>query len=220
MQTALAPRDFARRARSLYADREAVVDGNLRWTYAEFLDRPSHHLPGRRGRRLPLHQGTQLREGQWPRERLRGPRGVRRRECESAGRVAAVAHAEFQPVGPVTTTRSGLVLRTTPNARAARAFHGSPLSRPCGSFARRFDFLEGDWNALCRLPLPDGTWGEGAGWPYINAHVCAVNTGGRVASDWSTSAITSSAASHPTLKRMNPSLMASPPQRARRSAVE
>src|SRR5258706_594372 len=39
MQTALTPLDFARRARSLYADREAVVDGNLRWTYAEFFDR-------------------------------------------------------------------------------------------------------------------------------------------------------------------------------------
>jgi fatty-acyl-CoA synthase len=39
MQTALTPIDFARRARSLYGDREAVVDGSLRFTYAEFLDR-------------------------------------------------------------------------------------------------------------------------------------------------------------------------------------
>jgi len=39
MQTALTPIDFARRARSLYGDREAVVDGPLRFTYGEFLDR-------------------------------------------------------------------------------------------------------------------------------------------------------------------------------------
>src|ERR1700716_1361006 len=31
--------DFARRARKLYGDREAVVDGDLRLTYAQFLDR-------------------------------------------------------------------------------------------------------------------------------------------------------------------------------------
>ena len=39
MQTPLTPLEFARRARSLYGDREAVVDGDQRWTYAEFLDR-------------------------------------------------------------------------------------------------------------------------------------------------------------------------------------
>ena len=39
MITPLTPLEFARRARSLYADREAVVDGDQRWTYAEFLDR-------------------------------------------------------------------------------------------------------------------------------------------------------------------------------------
>ena len=39
MQTALTPLEFARRARSLYGDREAVVDGSQRWSYAEFLDR-------------------------------------------------------------------------------------------------------------------------------------------------------------------------------------
>ena len=39
METPLTPLDFARRARKLYADREAVVDGDLRLTYAAFLDR-------------------------------------------------------------------------------------------------------------------------------------------------------------------------------------
>lgn len=39
METPLTPLEFARRARKLYADREAVVDGSLRWTYAEFFDR-------------------------------------------------------------------------------------------------------------------------------------------------------------------------------------
>jgi len=39
MQTPLTPLDFARRARRLYADCEAVVDGDSRFTYAAFLDR-------------------------------------------------------------------------------------------------------------------------------------------------------------------------------------
>ena len=39
MQTPLTPLDFARRARALYGDREAVVDGDQRWTYAQFFDR-------------------------------------------------------------------------------------------------------------------------------------------------------------------------------------
>jgi fatty-acyl-CoA synthase len=39
MKTALTPIDFARRTRSLYGDREAVIDGSLRLTYAEFLER-------------------------------------------------------------------------------------------------------------------------------------------------------------------------------------
>jgi fatty-acyl-CoA synthase len=39
MELPLSPLDFARRARRLYADREAVVDGDLRLTYGEFFDR-------------------------------------------------------------------------------------------------------------------------------------------------------------------------------------
>jgi fatty-acyl-CoA synthase len=39
METPLTPLDFARRARKLYADREAVVDGALRLTYEQFFDR-------------------------------------------------------------------------------------------------------------------------------------------------------------------------------------
>ena len=39
METPLTPLDFARRARKLYGDREAVVDGDLRLTYAEFFER-------------------------------------------------------------------------------------------------------------------------------------------------------------------------------------
>lgn len=26
-----------------------------------------------------------------------------------------------------------------------------------------FDFLEGEWEAACRFPRPDGSWGEGPG---------------------------------------------------------
>lgn len=39
METPLTPLDFARRARKLYADREALVDGATRRTYREFFDR-------------------------------------------------------------------------------------------------------------------------------------------------------------------------------------
>ncbi len=47
METPLTPLEFARRARSLYGDRLAVVDGDLRLTYAAFFartDRWSHVL--------------------------------------------------------------------------------------------------------------------------------------------------------------------------------
>jgi len=39
METPLTPIDFARRARKLYGDREAVVDGDLRLTYDQFFRR-------------------------------------------------------------------------------------------------------------------------------------------------------------------------------------
>jgi acyl-CoA synthetase (AMP-forming)/AMP-acid ligase II len=39
METPLTPLEFARRARKLYGDREAVVDGDLRLTYEQFFDR-------------------------------------------------------------------------------------------------------------------------------------------------------------------------------------
>ncbi|MBL4720607.1 MAG: AMP-binding protein, partial [Alphaproteobacteria bacterium] len=39
MDIALTPMAFAHRARRLYADREAVVDGDLRFTYAQFFER-------------------------------------------------------------------------------------------------------------------------------------------------------------------------------------
>ena len=39
MEVPLTPLEFARRSRALYPDREAVVDGALRLTYAQFFDR-------------------------------------------------------------------------------------------------------------------------------------------------------------------------------------
>ena len=38
METPLTPLEFARRSRKLYHERVAVVDGDSRWTYAQFLD--------------------------------------------------------------------------------------------------------------------------------------------------------------------------------------
>ena len=39
MKVSLTPLEFSRRARKLYADREAVVDGDLRLSYTQFFDR-------------------------------------------------------------------------------------------------------------------------------------------------------------------------------------
>src|SRR5215510_1128610 len=39
METPLTPLEFARRARALYSQREALVDGDCRWTYAQFFER-------------------------------------------------------------------------------------------------------------------------------------------------------------------------------------
>src|SRR5579885_1033460 len=39
MLVPLTPLEFARRTRTLYPDRQAVVDGDLRLTYAQFFDR-------------------------------------------------------------------------------------------------------------------------------------------------------------------------------------
>jgi fatty-acyl-CoA synthase len=39
MEVPLTPLEFARRSRALYPDREAIVDGALRLTYAQFFDR-------------------------------------------------------------------------------------------------------------------------------------------------------------------------------------
>jgi len=39
METPLTPLEFARRTRALYPDREALVDGALRLSYAQFFDR-------------------------------------------------------------------------------------------------------------------------------------------------------------------------------------
>src|SRR5216117_4201794 len=39
METPLTPLEFARRARKLYPDRVALIDGTSHWTYAQFLDR-------------------------------------------------------------------------------------------------------------------------------------------------------------------------------------
>src|SRR4029450_9830068 len=39
MEVALTPLEFARRTRALYADREALVDGDLRLSYEQFFQR-------------------------------------------------------------------------------------------------------------------------------------------------------------------------------------
>src|SRR6059058_977444 len=39
METPLTPLEFARRARKVYPEQIAVIDGESRWSYAQFLDR-------------------------------------------------------------------------------------------------------------------------------------------------------------------------------------
>ena len=58
METALSPIEFARRARRLYADREAVVDGNRRFTYGEFLTRCDRWSAALQG--LGVRQGDRV----------------------------------------------------------------------------------------------------------------------------------------------------------------
>ncbi len=58
MEFPLTPLEFARRARKLYPHREAVIDGELRWTYAQFFhrcDRFSSAL-----QRMGLKQGDRV----------------------------------------------------------------------------------------------------------------------------------------------------------------
>src|SRR6266852_329288 len=58
METALTPLDFARRARKLYPEREAVIDGELRLTYAQFFDRCDRWSSGLQ--RLGIKQGDRV----------------------------------------------------------------------------------------------------------------------------------------------------------------
>ncbi|PYI74837.1 MAG: o-succinylbenzoate--CoA ligase, partial [Verrucomicrobia bacterium] len=39
METPLTPLEFARRARKIYPEQIAVIDGESHWSYAQFLDR-------------------------------------------------------------------------------------------------------------------------------------------------------------------------------------
>ena len=58
MEIPLTPMEFARRARRLYSDREAVVDGDLRFTYGQFLDRCDRWSSALQG--LGVEQGDRV----------------------------------------------------------------------------------------------------------------------------------------------------------------
>ncbi len=58
METPLTPLEFGRRARKLYSDRTAVVDGDLRWTYAQFLERCDRWSSGLQ--KLGVSQGDRV----------------------------------------------------------------------------------------------------------------------------------------------------------------
>src|ERR1700730_2389779 len=58
METPLTPLEFTRRARKLYGDREAVVDGDLRLTYEQFFDRCDRWSAALQG--LGVRQGDRV----------------------------------------------------------------------------------------------------------------------------------------------------------------
>jgi acyl-CoA synthetase (AMP-forming)/AMP-acid ligase II len=58
METALTPLEFARRARRLYSDREAVADNDLRLTYGEFFERCDRWSAALQG--LGVQQGDRI----------------------------------------------------------------------------------------------------------------------------------------------------------------
>src|ERR1700731_117502 len=58
METPLSPLDFARRTRRLHADREAVLDGQLRLSYRQFFDRCDRWSAALQG--LGVRQGDRV----------------------------------------------------------------------------------------------------------------------------------------------------------------
>jgi fatty-acyl-CoA synthase len=58
METPLTPLEFARRARKLYADREAIVDGTVRLSYRQFFDRCDRWSAARQ--RLGVRHGDRV----------------------------------------------------------------------------------------------------------------------------------------------------------------
>src|SRR6185295_1822054 len=58
MEVPLTPLEFARRTRALYADREALVDGDLRLTYEQFFQRCDRWSSALQG--LGVQQGDRV----------------------------------------------------------------------------------------------------------------------------------------------------------------
>ena len=58
METPLTPLEFARRARKLYSDREAVVDGSTRLSYGQFFERCDRWSAALQG--LGVRQGDRV----------------------------------------------------------------------------------------------------------------------------------------------------------------
>ena len=58
METPLTPIEFARRARRLYSEREALVDGSLRFTYNQFFDRCDRWSSALQ--KFGIHQGDRV----------------------------------------------------------------------------------------------------------------------------------------------------------------
>ena len=58
MEVALTPLELVRRCRTLYPTREAVIDGDRRWTYAQFLDRCDRWSAGLQ--RLGIRKGDRV----------------------------------------------------------------------------------------------------------------------------------------------------------------
>ena len=138
METPLTPLEFARRARRLYADREAVVDGDLRLTYAQFFERCDRwsrvlQQPRRPARAIasPTSRPTRTRSS----NRSTPSRSSARSSCRST----TGSPPTTSPTSSTTAARASSArtpTTSTPSTASAAAAGGRALRRARGR-ARR-----------------------------------------------------------------------------------
>ena len=135
MEVPLTPLEFARRTRALYPDREALVDGELRLTYAQFFERCDRwsaalqRLGVKAGRPRRLHRAEHARAARVVLRRAADRRGARADQLPAQpGRV----RLHHQPLG-----RDASCARTRTTSSAVDAHPAAAAGRPPLRRARR-----------------------------------------------------------------------------------